>query len=96
MAEPRPNPYVWATWLSKQMAGEESCGWKLWFRANHTYDRIPSSFDLARRTAGHTQLLHDGADDLREQGYAVYPHPEGPRESRGAYIAKRTDSRPDV
>jgi len=72
MAEPRSNPYVWATWLTKQMAGEESCRWKLWFRAHHTYDRLPSDFDLARWTAEHTQLLHARADELREQGYAVY------------------------
>jgi len=94
MAEPRANPYVWATWLSKQLAGEEACRWKLWFRANHTYERIPSGFDVARWTADHTQLLHDRALDLRAQGYTVYL--EGQNEFRlrganGATLAGKAD-----
>jgi len=94
MAEPRSNPYVWATWLTRQIAGEESCRWKLWFRANHTYDRIPTDFDLARWTADHTRLLHDRAGELRAQGYAVYL--EGQNEFRlkgnnGATLSGKAD-----
>lgn len=94
MAEPRSNPYVWVTWLTKQLAGEDSCRWKLWFRANHTYGRAPSDFDLARWTADHTQLLNTQADELRDQGYAVYL--EGQNEFRlrggnGATLAGKAD-----
>ena len=72
MAHPRSDTYVWVSWLTRQMAGEEACRWKLWFRANNTFDKVPSDFDLARWTADHTQLLHARADELRAQGYSVY------------------------
>jgi RecB family exonuclease len=72
MSAPRSNPYVYVTWLTKQMSGEESCRWKLWFKAHNTYAKAPSDFDLARWTADHTQVLHARANELREQGYAVY------------------------
>ena len=94
MAAPRTNPYVWVTWLTKQLAGEDSCRWKLWFRANHTYDRVPGDFDLARWTADHTQLLSAQAAELRDQGYAVYL--EGQNDFRlkganGATLAGKAD-----
>ncbi len=94
MAEPRSNPYVWVTWLTRQLAGEDSCLWKLWFRANHTYARTPTDFDLARWTADHTQLLHARAAELRAQGYAVFV--EGQNEFRlrganGATLAGKAD-----
>ena len=72
MAQPRPGTYVWVTWLTKQMAGEESCRWKLWFKANNKFDKLPSDFDLARWTAEHTQLVNLRVGQLREDGYAVY------------------------
>ena len=94
MAEPRSSTYVWVTWLTKQMAGEESCRWKLWFRANHSYAKLPSDFDLARWTAEHTQLLHARAAELRAQGHAVYL--EGQNEFKlkgagGATLAGKAD-----
>lgn len=72
MAQPRSGTYVWVSWLTKQMAGEESCRWKLWFKANNTFTKMPSDFDLAKWTAEHTQLLHSRAEQLRAQGYEVY------------------------
>jgi len=72
MAQPRSGTYVWVSWLTKQMAGEESCRWRLWFKANNKFDKMPSDFDLAKWTADHTQLLHSRADHLRADGYAVY------------------------
>ena len=29
------NPYVWVTWLTKLMVGENSCEWASWFKAHH-------------------------------------------------------------
>ena len=72
MAEPRSSPYVWVTWLTKLLAGEESCRWKFWFKANNTFEKTPSDFDLAKWTAEHTQLMNVRAEELRADGYAVY------------------------
>ena len=94
MAEARSSTYVWVTWLTRQMAGEESCRWKLWFRANNSYDRIPSDFDLARWTAEHTQFLQARADELRGQGYAVYLEGQNDfrlRGNNGATLSGKAD-----
>jgi len=94
MAEPRSAPYVWVTWLSRQLAGEESCHWKLWFRAHHTYDKAPGDFDLARWTADHTQLLQARAAELRDQGYAVFVEDQNAfrlKGGNGATLAGKAD-----
>ena len=72
MGQPRPAPYVVASWLSKQIAGEDSCRWKLWFKARNKFEKVPSDFNLARWTVEHTEMLSARADELRSQGYEVF------------------------
>jgi hypothetical protein len=31
----RASPYVWTTWLSKLLVGDQSCEWATWFKTNH-------------------------------------------------------------
>jgi len=71
-ARQRPVPYVWVSWLTKPLVGEETCRWRLWFKAHNKFDKVPSDFDLARWTADHTQLVNSRADQLRADGYAVF------------------------
>lgn len=72
MATKRSGAYVWVTWITKLLAGEDSCLWKMWFKANNKYDKVPSDFDLTKWTADHTALLERRADELRADGYTVY------------------------
>lgn len=69
--EPRQSTYVWATWAAKVMSGEVNCLFAYWLRANYRYNKLPSSFDLARWTADHTALVQKQAQALREQGWRV-------------------------
>ncbi len=71
MAEKRDEIFVWVTWLTKLLAGEENCLWKLWFKAHHRYDKLPSGFDLAKWAAEHTDLVERRGKELRAQGYSV-------------------------
>ena len=60
MAERRDKPYLWVTWLTKLLVGENSCEWAAWFRANHenrSYDKVPSNFDATEWQLHHTELL---------------------------------------
>ena len=45
MAQPRAaGPYVWVTWLSELLVGENPCEWGSWFKAQHdgsSWDKIP-------------------------------------------------------
>lgn len=71
MAEPRDHPYVWATWVSRFMAGEVQCTWSTWFKAHYMYERLPSDFNLAKWTAEHTELVREHDTALRAEGYKV-------------------------
>ena len=75
MAEPRQSPYVWVTWLTKLLVGEDSCEWASWFKAQHegwSWNKVPSTFDLAKWTMNHTALLGRVRAELEGDGYAVF------------------------
>ena len=42
MARKRDGPYVWVSWITKLLAGEVNCEWAPWFKAHHTYQKVPS------------------------------------------------------
>ena len=71
MTEKRDSPYVWVTWLAKQMAGEVDCRWQLWFKANHKYNKIPPSIDLAAWAADHDKLRDREQEQLLAAGWDV-------------------------
>ena len=60
MAQTRESPYIWVTWLTKLLVGENSCEWAAWFHAHHeswSYDKVPSNFDANEWQMKHTALL---------------------------------------
>lgn len=60
MAVRRDGTYVWATWLSRLMAGDVSCEWGTWFKSHFKdYAKAPGDFDLAAWTVKHTRLLRE-------------------------------------
>lgn len=74
MANRRRSPYVWPTWITKLLAGENNCLWGAWFRANHYYEkRVDEKREATLRTwtQNHTALLHRRAEELRQEGYEV-------------------------
>ena len=76
MAERRRHgPYIWVTWLTKLLVGENSCEWASWFRAQHdgaTWNRIPNSFDQTRWLMDHTAAVQMSRVDLEGHGYATF------------------------
>jgi hypothetical protein len=69
---PRPNPFIWVSWLSKLMAGEKQCEWASWFRSHYIWEKLPSGLDLAKWTADHAQLLRARKAELEAEGFTVY------------------------
>jgi hypothetical protein len=68
----RTSPYVWATWLSKLLVGDQSCEWATWFRTHHErYEKAPSSFDATGWRMAHTALLDRKYRQLIEAGQTV-------------------------
>ena len=58
MAQLRNNgPYVWWTWLTKLLTGENSCEWAAWFKSQHeswSSEKTPSTFDVVQWQVAHT------------------------------------------
>ncbi|MBN9121456.1 MAG: PD-(D/E)XK nuclease family protein [Planctomycetes bacterium] len=70
--KPRTDPYVWATWISKLLAGESSCVWSAWFRAHHHVGaKVETDFDLELWRVEHTALIRRTAADFASLGYTV-------------------------
>jgi len=73
MATKRDGVFVWITWLSKVMAGEQSCEWASWFKAHHeNYDKAPSDFDTAKWNIEHTRRLRELQLERRKLGERVF------------------------
>jgi CRISPR/Cas system-associated exonuclease Cas4 (RecB family) len=72
MASLRSSPYVYTTWLSKLLVGDQSCEWAAWFRAHHErYDKTPSTFDSTGWKLAHTALLDRKYRQLVEADHSV-------------------------
>ena len=70
----RDGPYIWTTWLSKLLVGDNSCEWAAWFRAQFdgkSWNKADRTGNLARWQIGHTDMLKRKAEEMREQGYQV-------------------------
>lgn len=68
----RSKPYIWATWVSKLLAGEQQCTFASWYRAHYQYQKRPDrSFNLAKWTADHNALVARRVDELRGEGWQV-------------------------
>ena len=75
MAERRDSTYIWVTWLTKLLVGENSCEWAAWFRANHegrSWVKVPATFDSAGWQLAHTNLLNKIREDMEQEGKEVF------------------------
>jgi len=70
--EKRDKVFVWPSWISKLVAGEDHCFWKYWFKCHYTYDKMPSDFNLAAWNIKHTSLLRSRVDALEKLGFKVF------------------------
>jgi hypothetical protein len=63
MAERRMDgPYIWVTWLTRLLVGENSCEWAVWFRAQHegwSWTKVPKGFDQVSWQLAHTTRVNE-------------------------------------
>ena len=65
-------PYIYATWLTKVIAGDEQCTYQPWFKAHFRYEKkADPSFDFAAWTIDHKALVERHAAGLRADGWTV-------------------------
>lgn len=72
---PRRRPYVYVTWITKLLAGENKCWWAAWFKVNHNYEKTPDDKDreafFREWTEKHDAIVNAHAEALKAQGFAV-------------------------
>ena len=94
LPRPRESPYVWATWLAKLLAGENSCEWAGWFRSHYQdWARPPSDFDQAQWMLDHTALVPRERESRERLGYTVFTENQNSFRLRGrsATVAGKPD-----
>lgn len=69
--KPRPEPYVWATTLSKLLSGDANYLWSAWFRAHHFAARLDTDFDASAWQVEHAALVRKTAARYEAEGYTV-------------------------
>jgi hypothetical protein len=77
----RPRAYIWVTWLTKLLAGEDKCWYRGWVKANHKYEKTPDDKDredfFKEWTRKHDALVNRRAEELKGQGFLVRLEDEG-------------------
>jgi hypothetical protein len=92
----RPTPFLWVTWLSKVMAGEQACFWASWFKAHHqNYTKLNGNGDLVQWSIDHTKLLAE--ERARQAARSLSIRSEGQNAFRYSHRAGVTISgKPDL
>lgn len=65
------KPYVWVTWITGLLAGEDQCHFAPWLQAHFKIDKVDRGFDFAGWKADHNRMVQARADELRAAGWAV-------------------------
>lgn len=63
-------PYVWVTWITGLLSGEDMCEWKVWFKSRYKYPKIGDPVSPEWK-ANHSAMVRARADILRAEGYDV-------------------------
>lgn len=69
------GPYVWTSWLTKLLVGDNVCEWAAWFRSQHdswSWEKAPSTLDLDAWKMQHASKVNESRQYWEEQGYTVF------------------------
>ena len=62
----RDRPFVWSTWVARQLALLSTCPWAPWFRAQYTHKAHPIDFDLDDWLRRRDELLGETLQRIRD------------------------------
>lgn len=90
------GPYIWVTWLTKLLVGENSCEWSVWFKSQHegwSWDKQPSTFDSVAWQMEHSAESASNREHWERQGYVVFTEEQNSFVLRGrsAKLAGKPD-----
>ena len=70
----RKRPYVWTSWLTKLLAGEDRCWWKAWYKSHYKAAKLEDEDRadfFAEWTKKHDVLTARKAAAFRNEGYVT-------------------------
>lgn len=89
-------PYIWVTWITKLLAGDDHCQWAAWFRAHFKYaKRDDRSFDKAAWSSNHDSMVRARAEQLAADGWLVWIEDQNKFEITGR-TGTRVSGKPDI
>lgn len=69
----RDDPYIFVTWITGILSGEDVCAWRAWFRSNfEAAKRADREVDFTAWTSEHDALVQADVVALIEAGWSVY------------------------
>ncbi len=83
---PRSFPYLWVTWLTGLLAGDDLCEWAAWFKAHYQgYAKVRNGDGavLVQWKADHADQVRQRAAELSEAGWTVYLEKQNRLKLRG-------------
>jgi hypothetical protein len=95
----RHKAYIWVTWLTKLLAGEDKCWYKGWYKTNFKYDKTPDDPERAsffeEWNKKHDRLVNGKVEELK-----LNPNLIVRVEEEGAFklVGKKADvgGKPDI
>jgi CRISPR/Cas system-associated exonuclease Cas4 (RecB family) len=95
MATPRREPFIYVTWITKILAGDQSCEWSAWFKAHYSdYEKQPRDFDIKVWTSRHGEMVRQRAGELQKEGYTVFLEDQNKFTLKGA--SATLQGKPDI
>lgn len=100
---PRNHPYVWPSWITPLLAGENSCEWKVWMKAHYqnldvlTAEEMtkiyPESkaFDSVLWNENHTTLLNELTQEYKVKAEEVLVETAWKIKGKTAILAGKID-----
>ena len=93
----RDGPYIWVTWLTRLLVGENSCEWASWFRSQHeswSWNRVDRTFDQVGWQLAHTAGINECRRYWEDLGYTVFTESQNSFALRGR--AATLGGKPDL
>lgn len=76
--KPRRRPYIWPSWITKLLSGENKCWWAAWFKAHHYFEKVKDDFPNREEWIRKHDAIRDRrAQEFRDDGYVVKIEDEG-------------------
>ena len=95
---PRHKPYIWPSWFTKLLSGEDHCWWRAWTKTNYKVTKLPETKDrkdfFREYTEKHDAITVRRAEELRQLGCTVYVEDEAQFKMVGS--AADVAGKPDI